>query len=151
MDDELKFQQDRIRDLAQSLADALEYLTEHARRAKAAHGSMEHGARLLNDAANSFSEDTTKASTLVREVIFSTPHHISEAVKELASEVSKNAVDQATADLKKSTKAAIDAANELKKWARAERLNLFLVAGSGSVLGGLVGMFVGFVAFRFAC
>jgi hypothetical protein len=140
MNDDLTFQQERIRGMAQSLADALEYLTEHAARANAAHESMEAASKRLDGAAAAFSVETKRASRLVEEVVADTPNRIAEAVVNLSSKASQEAVAGVTSGLNAATGSALAAANQLERWARGERITLFFMAGVGGMIGGVLGV-----------
>lgn len=140
MNDDLAFHQERIRSMAQSLADSLEYLTEHATRARAAHESLEEASKQLAGAATSFSVETKRASQLVEVVVADTPNRIAEAVVTLSAKSSQEAVAGLTSGLNAATSGALAAANQLHRWAQGERLTLFFVACAGGLVGGVLGM-----------
>lgn len=147
-DEELKRQQDRIRELAGSLADALEYLKETEGRTSRAISELESAAAGLRDLKVSHSQDVRRLLSTVEGRLGAVAPRVAGAVSGLMTQEAKAVVDAASTKVVEATQAAHVAVGRLRALIDRERQRHFLYSALGGAAGGAFAALAGIVMSR---
>ncbi|MGH6647550.1 hypothetical protein [Aquabacterium sp.] len=137
-DTELKRQQDRIRNLAASLADALEYLKETEGRTSKALDELETAASRMQTLKDSYRKDVDRLLSTVHGRLDAVAPQVAAAISGLVAREAKTVVDAAGTKITEATQAAHVAVGRLRTLLDRERNRLFLYSALGGAAGSAV-------------